>query len=95
MIHPWFSLTLDMTRLGFEAQRVIELRLQRLAACGPDAPFEAHRMVAEKQVAFLEAAFVAGTALATGGRSHAAAQKIIKGYRKHVRANSRRLSRRT
>jgi hypothetical protein len=93
MFAPWFSLALDAARLGAEAQKVIELRLARLAAGGPDAPFEAHRMVAEKQLALIEAALVAGASLASGNAGHIAARKVVKGYRKHVRVNSRRLSR--
>jgi hypothetical protein len=42
-------------------------------------------MVTEKITAFTEAAAV----LATGGSAH----KIVKGYRRKVRANSKRLSR--
>ena len=93
MFAPWFSLTCEAARLGAEAQKVIELRLTRLAAGGPDAPFEAHRMVAEKQWAFVEAALVAGAILAADNAGHVAARKVVRGYRKHVRANSRRLSR--
>ncbi len=93
MYAPWFALTRDAARLGAESQKVIDMRLARLAAGGLDAPLEAHRMVAEKQWAFVEAAMVAGMTLATGGSSHAAARKVVQGYRKHVRANSRRLSR--
>src|SRR5918998_236215 len=56
MLAPWFMLTADAARLAFDAGKVIELRLAQLAKCGPDVPFEAHRMVAEKQAAFFEAA---------------------------------------
>jgi hypothetical protein len=93
MFAPWVPLTREAARLGAEAQKVIELRLTRLAAGGPDAPFEAHRMVAEKQWAFVEAALVAGTILASGNAGHVAARKVVQGYRKHVRANSRRIAR--
>ena len=93
MLDSLLSLALDTARLGAEAGHVIQLRLARLAAGGPDAPFEAHRMVAEKGAAFVEAAMVVGATLASGGYGHVAAGKVIEGYRLHVRANHDRLSR--
>ena len=87
MFNPWLRLTLDATMLGLEAQQVIGLRLVRLAAGGAVAQAEAQRMVTEKGAAFVEAA----TTLATGG----SAQKVVRRYRSHVRANNRRLTRRT
>jgi hypothetical protein len=95
MLVPWFTLGLEAARLATEADKVIGLRLRRLATCAPDTPIEAYRMVAEKQAAFVEAAFAAGLIVATGGGGHAAARKVVRGYRRHVRANSRRLSRRS
>ena len=86
MLHHWLRLTLDTTRLGFESQRVMSLRLARLAAGGAAAEAEAQRMILEKGSAFFEAA----TTLALGG----SASKVIRRYRSHVRANERRLSRR-
>src|SRR3712207_9328412 len=72
--------------LGFEAQRVIGLRLAKLAAGDAAAAVEAQLMVSEKVAAFVEAS----TTLATGG-SH---KSVIRRYRSHVRANERRLSKR-
>ena len=86
MFNDWLRLTSDATLLGFESQRVVTLRLARLAAGGAAAEFEAQRMVLEKGTAFLEAA----TTLAFGG----SAGKVIRRYRMHVRANERRLMRR-
>ena len=85
MFNDWLRLTSDATLLGFESQRVVTLRLARLAAGGAAAEFEARRMVLEKSTAFLEAA----TTLAFGG----SATKVIRRYRMHVRANERRLRR--
>src|SRR3954470_2876478 len=82
----WMKLTSDAVLLGFEAQQVIGQRLMRIAAGGKGARFETERMVTEKIVALGEAA---GT-LATGG----SADKVIRRYRTHVKANNRRLSRR-
>ena len=61
MFKSWFGLTLDAVLLGFETQRVIGLRLAIIAAGGPAAQVEAHRMVMEKTTALAEAA----TTLAT------------------------------
>jgi hypothetical protein len=69
--------------LTVEAQTVIGLRLMMLGAGGTAAQTEVHRMVTEKASALVEAT----ATLASGG----SAQKVIAGYRKHVRANSRRL----
>ena len=86
MFSPWLRLSLDATMLAAEAQTVIGLRLMMLGAGGNAAQAEAHRMVAEKSRAFVEAA----TTLAMGGTAHT----VVAGYRKHVRANARRLRRR-
>jgi hypothetical protein len=51
MFKSWFGLTLDAVLLGFETQRVIGLRLAKIAAGGPAAQVEAHRMVMEKTTA--------------------------------------------
>ena len=87
MFNSWLRLTLDTTLLGFEAQRVVTLRMAALAVGGAAAHAEAERMVLEKGSAFIEAA----TTLATGG----SARKVVRRYRTHVRANERRLTRRT
>ena len=81
----WFALSADGARLGFEAQRVIGLRLLRMAGGGAAAQAEASRMVTEKTAAFAEAAMT----LAMGG----CPRKVVRRYRVHVRANARRLSR--
>ena len=85
MFGPWMRLSLDATMLAVEAQTVIGLRLMMLGTGGAAAQAEAHRMVAEKSRAFVEAA----TTLASGGTAHT----VVAGYRKHVRANARRLRR--
>ena len=87
MFGPWIRLSLDATMLAVEAQTVIGLRLMMLGAGGTAARTEAQRMVAEKSRAFVEAA----TTLAMGGTAHT----VVAGYRKHVRANARRLRRRS
>ena len=84
MYGAWFTAALDGTRLVLEAQRVIPLRMLRLAAGGAAARSEMTRMTAEKLTAAIEAV---GT-LAAGGSG----RKVVRRYRTHVRANVRRLS---
>ena len=84
MLKTWFDLSLDAAFLGMETQRVVGLRLMKLAAGGTAAQAEAQLMVSEKMAAFAEAA----ATLATGGST----RKVIRRYRHHVRANERRLS---
>ncbi len=82
MLTPWFRFSFDATMLAVEAQSVIAMRLTS-AALGRGSHTENTLMVTEKVSAFLEAA----AALAAGGSPH----KVVRGYRKHVRANARRL----
>jgi len=84
MLESWFRFSLDATMLAVEAQSVVAMRLTS-AALGRGSQAENTLMVTEKVSAFVEAA----AALAAGGSPH----KIVRGYRKHVRANARRLRR--
>jgi hypothetical protein len=84
MFGIWMKLALDTSILALEIQQVIGLRLLKLTLGGPVAAREADRMVAEKVIAFGEAA----AKIATGGTTHS----VVKGYRKKVRANRRRLT---
>jgi hypothetical protein len=85
-LNPWWKYSRDLTLAGFEAQRVIALRLMKLATAGPAANIEARKMVVEKLVASVEAS----TTLAKGGSAH----KVLRRYRTIMRANEKRLSRR-
>jgi hypothetical protein len=85
-LRPWWKLSTDLALAGFEAQRVIALRLMKLAAGGPAADREARKMVTEKIAASAEAA----ATLATGGSP----QAVLRRYRTIMRANTKRLSRR-
>lgn len=78
-----WKLGTDLAMLGIEAQLVIGQRLAMLAVGGPKARAEAQRMVAEK----VSAAGDAAVTLALGGSP----RKIVRGYRRKVRANARRL----
>lgn len=80
MLNPFYAAFL----LAVETQRVIELRLVRIAWGGAEAQAEVVSMVSEKVVAAMEAA----TTLLTGG-SH---DQIIARYRELVADNTRRLS---
>ncbi|UYW26283.1 hypothetical protein OKC48_23950 [Methylorubrum extorquens] len=70
--------------LAVEAQRVIELRLVRLAWGGAEAQAEMVSMVGEKVLAAMEAA----NTIMTGG-SH---DQVIARYRELVADNTRRLT---
>ena len=78
---PWMSIAL----LAIESNQVIALRCAKLAREGHGAGPELTRMITEKM---FEGAMAAQT-LMTGG-SH---EKVIKSYRKRVKANARRLTR--
>lgn len=84
MLLPWMKLATDTTMLALEAQTVIWTRLSR-AAMGQGSTAENLLMVTEKVSAFAEAA----ATLAAGGSAH----KVVKGYRRKVRANAKRLKR--
>ncbi|AWN53798.1 hypothetical protein [Methylobacterium sp. 17Sr1-1] len=85
MYDSWLRLGFDTVRLGLEAQTVVALRLAKLSQGGAAAQAEAQRMVTEK----LEAAAEAAMTLATGGT----AERVVRDYRRKVRANAHRLSR--
>ena len=94
MFNPWFALTVKTIELGLDAQRVVALRMMRLAAGGARGQNEARRMLTEKAAALVEAQATAAAGVMTGHKSHAVAQKIVGVVRKRVRANKQRLSRR-
>ena len=85
MFSNWMKFSLDTARLGYEVQTVMALRMLKLARGGKAADTEARRMVAEKGVAFAEAA----ATLATGGSM----KKVARRVRSRVSKNKRRLSR--
>lgn len=84
-MNPWWKYSRNLTLAGLEAQRVIALRLLKLATGGPSAEVEARKMVTEK----LDASAEAMATLAGGGSP----QKVLKRYRTIMRANARRLTR--
>lgn len=94
MLNPWLTFSLKAFQLGVEAQNVVALRMMRLATGGAGAEVEMSRMILEKAAAIAEAQFAAATAAAAGKADHVIASKALTVFRKRVRANRRRLSRR-
>ena len=80
----WWKFSQDIAAANLEAQRVIALRMMKLAKGGPAAHKEAHKMVSEKLQASMEAA----ATLAAGG----SLERVLSRYRTIMRANSKRLS---
>jgi hypothetical protein len=80
-----FKFWYDATMLSLESQRVIGLRMMKLAGGGKKAQTEASRMVTEK----ITASMAAAATLMLGGSGDAVMAQV----RKKVRSNSRRLSR--
>jgi hypothetical protein len=86
-----FNAWLEAGRFGADVQRVMTLRMMRIASGGPDAATEAQQMISEKMFAFGEAQMAIFTTLITGKSLEAAAAKAFAPYQRCVRANSRRL----
>ena len=84
MFSTWLRLSVEATMLGLEAQSVVWTRMSQIAL-GRGSAAENLRMVTEKMAALYEATMT----LATGGTAH----KVVKGYRRRVRANIKRLRR--
>jgi hypothetical protein len=94
LLNPWFALTFKAVQLGFDAQNVIALRMMRFAGGGARGQSEARRMFTEKIAAGVEAQATAVSGVVRGDNGTVVAGKVLRGVRKKVRANKRRLSRR-
>jgi hypothetical protein len=92
-MHPSFKLWTDVWQLGFDAQRVIALRLSRIAKGGAKAEAECRSMVSEKIAAAAAARAAAVKALAGGKGVEAATAAALAPVKRKVRANRRRLTR--
>lgn len=90
---PWLRVTFDTWWLGFECANVMALRAFAIAIGGSLAKIEAHRMVEEKIKALiaLQALVFTGALVL---RFPEIAAGSVRHYRKAVRANRRRLSKR-
>jgi hypothetical protein len=82
---------LEAIRFSADVQRVMALRMMRLASGGPLAATEARQMISEKVFAFEEAQVAIVTALVTGSDLYAAAIEAYGPYERCVRANCLRL----
>ena len=94
LYNPWLALSFKIAQLGWDVQSVMALRLLRLAGGGARGRAEASRMAAEKIAAVAEAQAAVAAAVITGRKNHVIAGKGLGVFRKRVRANKRRLSRR-
>jgi hypothetical protein len=92
-MNGWFTLSMQMMRLGMESQMIILQRLSRIQMGGPMAQKEAVRMVTEKTTAAATEAFAMSIALASGKSPQSALESTVRSYRKKVAANRRRLTR--
>jgi hypothetical protein len=86
----WASAGIDAWALGMEASAVIGLRTIKMAAGGIDAAEEAQLMVSEKMQAAMElqSALVTGQ---LGANPLAGTRKVLRHYRRKVKANRKRL----
>lgn len=80
----WWKFYSDIAAANMEAQRVVALRLMKMAGGVLAAQKEAQKMVSEKVTASLDAT----KTLALGGSP----QTVLKRYRVIMRANARRLA---
>jgi hypothetical protein len=94
MFDPWITLGMRIFQLGLEAQSVMALRMLRLASGDARGQDELNRMVVEKMTALAEAQMAAAAAIMNGDKDHVVARKALTVFRKRVRGNRRRLSRR-
>lgn len=92
--NPWLRIGTAAMGLGLDATHVIALRTIALSAGGKAAEREARRMMEEK----VKAAFALQSLALSGGwglTPSSSAAKAISHYRKAVRANRRRLLKKT
>ncbi|MCK0208833.1 hypothetical protein MWN33_12415 [Starkeya koreensis] len=94
MMHPltWFSMGMQMARLGADMQVVMAERMSRMARGDTAAGMEAMRMVSEKALALGEVN-ARLMAAAASGRLEKVGPEIVGLYGRKVRANRRRLQR--
>ena len=87
----WAGAGMDAWALGIEASAVIGLRVAKLAVGGPAAGSEAYLMLSEKMLSALElqSALMTGR---LGTNPLAGTHKVLKHYRRKVKANRKRLA---
>ena len=86
----WTNASLDAWALSMEASTVIGLRVAKMAIGGPAAGSEAFLMLSEKMQSAMElqSALVTGR---LGATPLAGTQKVLRHYRRKVKANRKRL----
>ena len=89
----YWKFCFEMARLGLEAERVIAMRLARIAQGGAAADAESRLMVSEKFAAADAARIAAAMALVSGKGIDIAMSLALAPVRHAVRANHRRLLR--
>ena len=82
----------DLSRLAFESNMVIGLRMMTLAAGGPKAISEAQLMTSEKLQSAASVMIDGAVALASGKSMESIGKSTVAHYRRKVLANHRRLS---
>jgi hypothetical protein len=87
MINPWFALGLQTTRLAWEAQTVVALRMMRLATGGAPSESEARLLVSEKMDVLAEAGALAASIAVSGGSGDKVAKAVPNVYKKRVGRN--------
>jgi hypothetical protein len=93
MNRSWLTLSFDMMRLGLEAQSVITLRTMKIMQGGAAAERETRQMVTEKMAAAIEAGAAVTAGMIEGQGRATLTRKAMKGYKRRVTANRKRLSR--
>ena len=87
------DLTLNAMRLGAESHSVVGLRLMKMALGGTAAVTEAQLMVSEKMDAMAQVQKQLAMSALTGS-PHRGPARAVALYRRKVRANQRRLTKR-
>jgi hypothetical protein len=80
----------ELWQFGLDVQHVMATRMLRMMT-GKLSPREARRMITEKQTAYSHAQIAGAFALMSGGPMEAG-REMIDVYRRAVRANSNRIS---
>ena len=89
-LFPWAEMAFQSTMLAIEAQQVIALRLSKIAMGGPDVRRETNLMMSEKIAAMVEGGQMMMTAAVSGDSRGSG--RVVRLYRRKVRANRKRLS---
>ena len=87
MLNPWFAITFEAARLGFEAQNAAALQLMRLV--GGTSKTEVRGMVTDKIAAPPDVPAAATKLASDGGRRRESVNKV---HKKRSRANKRKRS---